>query len=144
MKPCKVGVVSLSSHRCRYSGSERMSPLPTVTQLMSPGQTDCKIFALSTAALSSQVRKGQVGTLPLPCAGAMCLWSLWRQKQWRPLRADLVTCHCQMQMLQSWERWCSVHQTLSLGLLFPPSPMTHPRALRTNRLSLCRRFLREP
>lgn len=102
--------------------------MSTVTQLMNPGHADCKIFALSTAALTSQVWKEQVGTWPLPCGGAMCLWPLWRQKQWPPLHADLVTCHCQTQMLWSWEHCRSVRLTLSLGLLFPPSLLPSEQA----------------
>lgn len=109
--------------------------MSTVTQLMNPGHADCKIFALSTAALTSQVWKEQVGTSPLPFGCAMCLWPLWRQKQWPPLHADLMTCHCQTQMLWSWKHCCSVCLTLSLGLLFPPSPVTHPPALRTGSAS---------
>lgn len=115
-----------------------MSSWPTVTQLMHSGRSDCKAFTLHCCIdISSVERAG----LNIPFTGAGVSWlALLRQKQWCPLRDSsrspsntnapkLVVLTCAAGTAPDW--------------LFPLSPVTHPLALGTNRLGLCRGFLGE-
>lgn len=115
-----------------------MSSWPIVTQLMHSGRSDYKAFTLHCCIdISSVERAG----LNIPFTGAGVSWlALLRQKQWCPLRDSsrspsntnapkLVVLTCVAGTAPDW--------------LFPLSPVTHPLALGTNRLGLCRGFLGE-
>lgn len=90
-KPCKLDMVSLSSHRWPSSGSERVSSLPALTQLTN----SVWLQSLCSASSTSRLWREHVWKFPLPCACAWWLRLLLRQKQLWSLHADLVTCHCQ-------------------------------------------------